>query len=189
MSRARAFVRRANPTPTLVRSALLAMVLGLAAPRPAAAATAAPAVHATYADSALARMDTMRRHLSSMHVRRDSIETGGIVTHWSAWSQGKTPRFIRETIQQEDFGSRTNEYFYEHGELRAFVSRGDRSLTDPRNPEAGAYVLRVVWGRAGDVSRADKVVSGKPTPVEDTEPGGAKTRGAWLYQLVQAPAH
>jgi hypothetical protein len=182
-------VRFVNPTRELVRIAPLAMVLILAGPRPAEAATAAPTAHATYADSALARMDTMRRHLSAMHVRRDSAETGGIVTHWSAWTSGKTPRFIRETIQQEDFGSRTNEYFYEHAELRAFVSRGDRSLTDPRNPEAGAYVLRVVWGRAGDVNRADKLVSGKPTPVEDTEPGGAKSRGAWLYQLVQAPAH
>jgi hypothetical protein len=155
---------------------------------PASVVHSSAATHATYADSALARMDSMRRHLSSMHSRRDTVEIGGIVAHWTAWTSGKAPRFIRETIDQEEFGVRTNEYFYEHGELRAFVSRGPRSLTDPRNPTAEPYVLRVVWGRSGDVSHADKVVADKPTPVEDNEKTGAKSRGLWLLQLVQAPA-
>jgi hypothetical protein len=179
---------------------LIALMGGVNAARMAAADTAAPAVPPAFAaadsapaaatapipfDPAFAAVDSMRAHLGRLERTAGHAQLGNAVTDWEAYFKGSALRYARETIQSEDFGKRENEYLYEGARLRVFRSRGARSLTDPKDPRAGPFDLRIAWDAAGKVKTAFKNVGGRPANVEDSEPSGALGRAEWLRQLAQ----
>ncbi|MGH7742416.1 MAG: hypothetical protein ACRENS_10380 [Candidatus Eiseniibacteriota bacterium] len=119
--------------------------------------------------------------------RADSTVSGGVPTHWVAYFDRDSLRFIEEIIEQPLYGPRTNEYAFEGGRLRAFASSGQLSLTGPGS-ERGPYRLRIAFGPDGEVTATEKIVSGARVSIEEFEPPAALGRAAWLRAQIGARA-
>jgi hypothetical protein len=178
---------------------MLCMVLGCAHRAPAAPSAAAmgeiarpagagdgpgssPGGSPASSDSsgaAYAALDRARAALPGLRASSDSTEAGGSKVDWTAYFERDSLRFIRETIEIESYGKRTNEYVFESGRLRVFASRGAHALTGPPT-ERGPFRLRIAFDPDGGVIASEKFISEVKVPLEASEPPAALGRAEWL---------
>jgi hypothetical protein len=135
------------------------------------------------AGAAYAALDRARAGLPGLRASSDSTQAGGSRVDWTAYFDRDSLRFVRETIEIESYGKRTNEYVFEGGRLRVFASRGEHALTGPPT-QRGPYRLRIAFDPAGGVIASEKFISEAQVPLEPSEPPAALGRADWLRGLI-----
>jgi hypothetical protein len=129
-----------------------------------------------------AKIEALRANLAGYRAVQGASAAGGDAAVWTAYFDGSTLKCIDETANAGDNGAAENEYYFERGELVAYVSRGTRAATDPARPagEEERISLRLAFDMSGAETELSKTVEGHPAAIEMTEVAAVRTRAALL---------
>lgn len=162
----------------------LALLAAACAPGRDAGAPASGDAAASLA-AAEAAVTGLRARLDSMTRVDAALAQGDAASSFSAYYEDGALRVLTESLDQGDYGRSEEEYFLVDGSVVYWAARGVR--VRPGEPGAMDSVRwRVALDGSGGVVAAERLVNGKPAPLEESRAATIVNHAAELDRAARA---